>query len=207
MYCPCLRRRGIVPRQGLPPMQHLPLFADLKRRAVLVVGGGVVAERRVHLLLDAGASITVVAPELTERLAELAAEGRIAHLPHGYAGDSLEPYWLVVAATDDRAVNSAVAASAETAKRFCNVVDDQELCTFIMPAIVDRSPVTIAIGSSGLSPVLARWLKGLIETLLPARLGALAELAGKWRKPVREQIADETERRHFWERVVTGVIA
>jgi uroporphyrin-III C-methyltransferase/precorrin-2 dehydrogenase/sirohydrochlorin ferrochelatase len=188
-------------------MQHLPLFADLEHRAVLVVGGGIVAERRVTLLLEARAAVTVIAPELTERLAELAAEGRIGHWPRAYSGESLEPYWLVVAATDDRAVNSTVAAAAEAAKRFCNVVDDQELCTFIMPAIVDRSPVTIAIGSSGLSPVLARWIKGVIETLLPARLGALAELAGRWRLRVREQVPDTTERRHFWERVVTGVVA
>ena len=188
-------------------MQHLPLFADLEHRAVLVVGGGIVAERRVTLLLEARAAVTVIAPELTERLAELATEGRIGHWSRVYSGDALEPYWLVVAATDDRAVNSSVAAAAEAAKRFCNVVDDQELCTFIMPAIVDRSPVTIAIGSSGLSPVLARWIKGVIETLLPARLGALAELAGRWRQRVREQVPDTTERRHFWERVVTGVVA
>jgi len=188
-------------------MQHLPLFADLAQRSVLVVGGGVVAERRVTLLLEAKAAITVVAPELSERLAELAADGAIAHLPKAYTGDLLDPYWLVVAATDDRAVNAAVAAAALAAKRFCNVVDDQALCTFIMPAIVDRSPVTIAIGSSGLSPVLARWIKGVIETLLPARLGALAELAGRWRQRTREQITDPTERRHFWERVVTGVVA
>jgi uroporphyrin-III C-methyltransferase/precorrin-2 dehydrogenase/sirohydrochlorin ferrochelatase len=188
-------------------MQHLPLFADLERRAVLVVGGGVVAERRVTLLRQAGAAVTVLAPQLTEPLTELAAEGVVAHLAKAYAGDSLEPYWLVVAATDDHAVNAAVATAAAAAKRFCNVVDDQALCTFIMPAIVDRSPVTIAIGSSGLSPVLARWIKGAIETLLPARLGALAELAGRWRQRVREHVADPTERRHFWERVIGGVVA
>jgi uroporphyrin-III C-methyltransferase/precorrin-2 dehydrogenase/sirohydrochlorin ferrochelatase len=188
-------------------MQHLPLFADLKHRAVVVVGGGIVAERRVKLLLEAQADVTVIAPTLTEPLAELAAEGRFTHLARPYAGEALEPFWLVVAATDDRAVNAAVAAAALAAKRFCNVVDDHELCTFIMPAIVDRSPVTIAIGSSGLSPVLARWIKGVIETLLPARLGALAELAGRWRQRVREQVTDDTERRHFWERVVTGVVA
>ena len=188
-------------------MQHLPLFADLAQRAVLVVGGGVVAERRVTLLLEAKAAVTVLAPELSERLAELAADGVVTHLDRAYAGDALGAYWLVVAATDDRAVNAAVAAAAEAAQRFCNVVDDPHLSTFIMPAIVDRSPVTIAIGSSGLSPVLARWIKGVIETLLPARLGALAELAGRWRHRAREQIADATERRHFWERVVTGVVA
>jgi uroporphyrin-III C-methyltransferase/precorrin-2 dehydrogenase/sirohydrochlorin ferrochelatase len=189
-------------------MQHLPLFADLERRAVLVVGGGVVAERRVTLLLEARAAVTIVSPELTERLAELAADGTITHVARAYEPDeSLDPYWLVIAATDEPMVNAAVAAAATAAKRFCNVVDDHELCTFIMPAIVDRSPVTVAIGSSGLSPVLARWVKGVIETLLPARLGSLAELAGRWRRPVREQIADPTERRHFWERVVTGAIA
>ena len=188
-------------------MQHLPLFADLTNRAVLVVGGGVVAERRVALLLQAHAAVTVLAPALSQRLAELAAEGAIAHLPRAYAGETLEPYWLVIAATDDRVINAAVAAAAEEAKRLCNTVDDAELSTFIMPAIVDRAPVTIAIGSSGLSPVLARWIKGVIETMLPARLGALAELAGRWRKPVRERVPDPTERRHFWERVVTGAVA
>jgi uroporphyrin-III C-methyltransferase/precorrin-2 dehydrogenase/sirohydrochlorin ferrochelatase len=188
-------------------MQHLPLFADLKSRAVLVVGGGAVAERRVALLLEAQAVVTVISPQVGEALAELAAEGRLTHVARPFAGDSLEPYWLVVAATDDAAVNATVAAAAASAKRFCNVVDDPKLCTFIMPAIVDRSPVTIAIGSGGLSPVLARWLKGVIETLLPARLGALAELAGRWRARVREQVPDATERRHFWEHVVTSVVA
>jgi uroporphyrin-III C-methyltransferase/precorrin-2 dehydrogenase/sirohydrochlorin ferrochelatase len=188
-------------------MQHLPLFADVAQRAVLVVGGGVVAERRVALLLEAKAAVTVLAPRLTERLAELLAAGAFTHVAKTYADEPLDAYWLVVAATDDRAVNAAVAAAATAAKRFCNVVDDPSSSTFIMPAIVDRSPVTIAIGSSGLSPVLARWIKGVIETLLPARLGALAELAGRWRDRARERIADPTERRHFWERVVTGVVA
>jgi uroporphyrin-III C-methyltransferase/precorrin-2 dehydrogenase/sirohydrochlorin ferrochelatase len=188
-------------------MQHLPLFAQLQDRAVLVVGGGAVAERRVTLLCEAHAAVTVVAPTLSPHLTELAADGLIRHVPRAYAAEPLEPFWLVVAATNDRAVNAEVAAAATAAKRFVNVVDDPALCTFIMPAIVDRSPVTIAIGSSGLSPVLARYVKGLIETLLPARLGALAGLAGRWRQRVRAQIADSTERRHFWERVVTGVVA
>jgi uroporphyrin-III C-methyltransferase/precorrin-2 dehydrogenase/sirohydrochlorin ferrochelatase len=188
-------------------MHHLPLFADLTDRPVLVVGGGPVAERRVTLLLEARATVTVLAPELSESLTDLAAAGAVSHIASVYAAESLEPYWLVVAATDDRAVNARVAAAAAAAKRFCNVVDDLALCTFIMPAIVDRSPVTIAIGSSGSSPVLARWIKGVIETLLPARLGALAVLAGRWRPRVRAQVADPTERRHFWERVITGVVA
>ena len=113
----------------------------------------------------------------------------------------------MVAATGDRAVNARVAADAAAAKRFCNVVDDPSLCSFVMPAIVDRAPVTIAIGTSGLSPTLARWIKGLMEMLLPARLGALASLAGSWRERVRAAVPDAAERRRFWEGVVAGEVA
>ncbi len=188
-------------------MQHLPLFADVRQRAILIVGGGVVAERRARQLLAAGATVTVLAPELVEPLADLVATGQVAHLPREFRDESLEPYWLVIAATADRTVNERVAAAAEAARRFCNVVDDAQLCTFIMPAIIDRSPVTIAIATGGHSPVIARWVKGLIEAWLPSRLGALAELAGRWRERVRQLVPDPTERRHFWERVVTGTTA
>jgi uroporphyrin-III C-methyltransferase/precorrin-2 dehydrogenase/sirohydrochlorin ferrochelatase len=189
-------------------MRHLPLFADLEHKRCLVVGGGALAERRVTLLREAGAQVTVIAPELaSETLRALAADEEIEHLAAFYEPGSLADFWLVVAATDDRAVNARVAADAASAMRFCNVVDDPSLCSFVMPAIVDRSPVTIAIGSSGLSPTLARWVKGLIETLLPARLGALAELAGAWRERARAAIPDAAERRLFWERVIQGEVA
>jgi len=188
-------------------MQHLPLFADLRDRDVLIVGGGVVAERRANLLLDAGARITVLSPSLTDELASLVAEGRLTHLAQAFADEPLDAYWVVVAATNDTAVNERVATAAAVAKRFCNVVDDRELSTFIMPAIVERDPVTIAIGSSGTSPVLARWIKGLIESWLPARLGALAALAGRSRERAREAVPDAAERRRFWEHVVHGPIA
>ena len=188
-------------------MQHLPLFADLKDRPILIVGGGVLAERRAGLMLEAGADITLIAPELTETLAELATDGRVKHVARAFGEESLAPYWLVVAATDDGAVNRRVADAAAEAKRFCNVVDDLELCSFIMPAIVDRAPVTVAIGSGGNSPVLVRWIKGIVETLLPQRVGALADLAGRWRSRVRLAVPDATRRRHFWERIVNGLVA
>jgi len=189
-------------------MQHLPLFADLKDRDCLVVGGGAVAERRALLLLEAGARVHLVAPTLkSETLSELATDGRIEHDARAYRGGPLDRYWLIVAATNDRAINARVAADARAARRLCNVVDDPELCSFVMPAIVDRGPVTIAIGSSGLSPVLTRWIKGLLETLLPERLGAVAALAGRWRERVRVAIPDADERRRFWERVVNGDVA
>jgi len=188
-------------------MQHLPVFADLQDRDCLVVGGGSVAERRTLLLIDAGAKVHLVAPELSETLAELAADGKITHHARVYDDERLEDYWLVIAATDDRAQNARIAADANAARRLCNAVDDPALCSFVMPAIVDRAPVTIAIGSSGLSPVLTRWVKGLLETLLPERLGALASLAGRWRERVRVAIPDADERRRFWEQVVNGDVA
>jgi uroporphyrin-III C-methyltransferase/precorrin-2 dehydrogenase/sirohydrochlorin ferrochelatase len=186
-------------------MQHLPLFADLKRRPCLVVGGGGVAERRVRQLLDAGAEVTVIAPELNAPLTKLAAAGEVRLAETRFApAVPLEPYWLVVAATDDPTINAEVAAAAAAAKRFCNVVDDPARSSFIMPAIVDRDPVTIAVSSAGHSPVMARWLKGLIEALVPARVGALALLAGRFRERVRKAIPNLNERRRFWERVLTG---
>jgi uroporphyrin-III C-methyltransferase/precorrin-2 dehydrogenase/sirohydrochlorin ferrochelatase len=188
-------------------MQHLPLYADLKNRPCLVVGGGTVAEKRVRQLLDAKARVTVLAPALSGGLAELTALGQVHFEPGTFDARSLDPYWLIVAATDDPAVNSQVAAAAEAAKRFCNVVDDPEHCTFLMPAIIDFDPVTIAVGTSGQSPVIARWLKGLIETAVPARVGTLARLAGRWRERIRNAIPAIGERRRFWEDALTGDVA
>jgi uroporphyrin-III C-methyltransferase/precorrin-2 dehydrogenase/sirohydrochlorin ferrochelatase len=186
-------------------MQHLPLFADLKHRPCLVVGGGSVAERRVRQLLDAGAEVTVIAPELNAALAKLAAAGEVRlAAPHFAPAPSVEPFWLVVAATDDPAINAEVAAVAQATKRFCNVVDDPARSSFIMPAIVDRDPVTIAVSSAGYSPVMARWLKGVIEVIVPTRIGALALLAGRFRKRVRDAIPDLNERRRFWEQALSS---
>lgn len=189
-------------------MRHLPLFADLTGRRCVVIGGGHVATKRVELLMSAGAAVTVIAPALeTEELRLLAADGRVEHVAALFADQPLTPYWLVVAATDDRGVNARAARAAADAQRFCNVVDDPELCSFVMPAIVDREPVTIAIGSGGHSPVLSRWIKGVIETVLPQRLGALAALAGRWRERVRERLPALEDRRRFWQEVMTGDVA
>ncbi len=188
-------------------MQHLPIFADLAERDCLVVGGGAVAERRVRLLLDAGAAVTVCAPEVSETLARWASDGRVTVLERPFGGLDVEPFWLVVAATDDRATNAAVAAAATAAKRFCNVVDDPSLCSFVTPAIVDRGPVTIAVASGGRSPVLARWIKGLIELAVPIRVGQLATLAGRWRAAVREALPEADRRRRFWQQWVQGPVA
>ncbi len=190
-------------------MQHLPLFARLEGRRCLVVGGGDVGARKVRLLLAAGAEVTVASATLTAELRELLDKGKIHHNQGEFgangdplrAGD-LSPYWLIIAATSDRELNAAVARAAESAHRFCNVVDDPELGNVIMPAIVDRSPVTVAVSTAGSSPVLARWLKGRIESMLPMGLGAFARFARRRRTHVRNAIGDIDRRRRFWEWVL-----
>ncbi len=190
-------------------MQHLPFFARLDGRPCLVVGGGAVGARKVRLLLAAGADVTVASQALNDELRQRLEEGRIRHLhvdsgtdAGPFRAEDLNPYWLIIAATSDRELNATVAREAESARRFCNVVDDPSLGNVIMPAIVDRAPVTVAFSTGGSSPVLARWLKGRIESMLPRGLGSLARLAGRWRTRVRSGIDDLDQRRRFWEWVL-----
>jgi len=188
-------------------MRYFPLFLDIKDKPVLLVGGGEVAARKFHLLSDAGASITVVAPQLGEELAAALARGAVRHHAREFAASDIEGAWLVVAATDDRAVNAAVSAAANAARIPCNVVDDRELSSFIMPAIIDRSPVQIAISTGGTSPVLARLIRERLETLLDSSLGPLAAFADRWRTAIRAKFADLGARRRFLSWMLTGPVA
>ncbi len=184
-------------------MDHLPIFLKLRAVPVLVVGGGRVAQRKIELLLRAGARITVVAPRLTATLIERAAAGGIVHRRECFEPAHLEGAQLVIAATNLKALNAEVSAAARARAVPVNVVDDAELSTFYFPAIVDRSPVLVAIGSAGHAPVLARRVREQIEALLPDTLGALARFVGARREAVREALAPAA-RRAFWERIVRG---
>ncbi|MDE8807954.1 siroheme synthase CysG [Aeromonas hydrophila] len=183
-------------------MDYLPIFCRLDNKPVLLVGGGEVAERKARLLLDAGARLTVVAPELDPELAELAANGSIEWLAGEFAPQQLTGKWLVVAATDRREVNALVYQSANQARIFANVVDDPKRSSFIMPSIIDRSPLMVAISSGGKAPVLARLLREKLEALLPQHLGAVAAFAGSLRERVKARFASMGERRRFWERLL-----
>ncbi|BCS49990.1 siroheme synthase 3 [Aeromonas jandaei] len=183
-------------------MDYLPIFCRLDNKPVLLVGGGEVAERKARLLLDAGAHLTVVAPELDPELAELAASGNIEWLAGEFASEQLAGKWLVVAATDRREVNALVYQSANQARIFANVVDDPKRSSFIMPSIIDRSPLMVAISSGGKAPVLARLLREKLEALLPQHLGAVAAFAGSLRERVKARFASMGERRRFWERLL-----
>ena len=188
-------------------MKLYPLFADLSQRAVLVVGGGAVAERKIEALLAAQAVVTVNAVELTGRLQDWVVAGRIAQRREAFRDDWLDQVWLVVAATSDREVNRQVAAAAGQRRVFANVVDDAVLSSVHVPAVIDRAPLTIAISSGGDAPMLARLLRERLESLLDHSLGALATLAAILRKRIRVRFADMAARRRFYESLFAGPVA
>ena len=188
-------------------MDYLPLFAAVKDRPVLVVGGGDVAARKILFLRKAGARILVVAASLNGELQQLAQAQHIHLLATAFDEAQLDSVFLVIAATDDRALNRRVFDAANARQRLVNVVDDQPLCSFIFPSIVDRAPVQIAISSGGNAPVLARLLREKIEALLPANLGRMAEVAGRWRTRIKAVRKTTDERRRFWERAFRGRFA
>ena len=187
-------------------MDYLPIFLDLRDRSCLLVGGGEVAARKATMLLRAGARVTVRSPDLHAAFAAHTDSGRVEHVPGNYCDADLDGHALVIAATDDGAVNRAVAAAAKARNLPVNVVDQPALCSFILPSIIDRSPVIVAVSSSGASPVLARLLRARLEGLIPAGYGRLAALAAAFRDQVKARYKP-SERRRFWEQVLQGPIA
>jgi len=186
-------------------MQFLPLFHKLQGRLVLVIGGGEVALRKARLLSDAGAVLRVVAPEIRGELQELAGPGGI--FQRGYASSDLQGVALVIAATDDVPLNAQISAEAQALGIPVNVVDAPALCSVIFPAIVDRSPLIVAVSSGGDAPVLARLIRAKIETWIPATYGQLANLGKRFRERVKQLFPDVQQRRVFWEDVFQGQIA
>lgn len=188
-------------------MEALPLFHRVRGETCVLIGAGSVARRKLELLLAAGAALKVVAPECNEEFTRLAGEGRLTLVQRRFQAGDLDGAVLAVAATPHALVNRAVFRAARARGIPVNVVDQPELCTVTFPAVVDRDPVCIAIGTGGASPVLARLLRTRLEAELPGRTGELAALAREFRAPVRERIADATARRGFWEAVLQGQVA
>ncbi|MDH4274834.1 MAG: SAM-dependent methyltransferase, partial [Gammaproteobacteria bacterium] len=188
-------------------MDFLPVFFNIKGQPCLVVGGGAVAARKIRLLLDAGARVHVVAPTLAESVAKLVRAGAITHRAGVFDPSDFADHVMVFAATDDEAINAQVSREAKARRLPINVVDAPALCSFVMPSIIDRSPVVVAVSSGGASPVLARLLRARLETLIPASYGRLAGLVREFRKTVQQKFSTTNERRRFWERVLQGPIA
>jgi uroporphyrin-III C-methyltransferase / precorrin-2 dehydrogenase / sirohydrochlorin ferrochelatase len=188
-------------------VKYFPVFFDLKGLRVLVVGGGEVALRKVSLLEQAGAVITVVAPRIAPELNERAAAGTIKLVSREFLPEDLDGARLVIVATSRRAVNRFIAKLSDARAIPVNVVDDGEASRFIVPAIVDRDPVMVAVSTGGTSPVLARRLREQLEAFLPKRLGDLAMWLLCLRKASRERLRDTDGRRRFFEAVVDGPAA
>lgn len=181
-----------------------PLFADLRNRTVLVVGGGAVAERKVEALLQAGALPQVGSLDLNEGLRRWLEEGRIRWRAGAFREEWLDEAWLVIAATDDSAVNRKVYDAATSRRILANVVDDAELCSFHSPAVVQRGLLQVAISSGGGAPMLARHVRRQLETLLDDSLGTLAELLTPRRDAIRARFPNLGLRRRFFDRLLAG---
>ncbi len=188
-------------------MDLLPLFMAVKDRPVLVVGGGKAAARKAELASRAGAAVTVLAPEISGDMATLIAERKLSHVTHEVTREDLDGCVLAYGASDDEALNEKVHALAEACGVPVNIVDRPELCQFIMPAILDRDGVVVAVSSGGDAPLLTRMMKARFETLVPAAYGRLARFAGRWRDRVGKAIRDGDRRRRFWEEAFEGTVA
>jgi uroporphyrin-III C-methyltransferase / precorrin-2 dehydrogenase / sirohydrochlorin ferrochelatase len=185
-------------------MNYLPIFADVRNKLCLVVGGGEVAKRKAGVLLEAGAKVRVVAPQIDPALAS---QKNVEAIVARFDAKHLDGVTLVIAATDDREVNKQVSKLAQARNIPVNVVDDPELCSFIMPAMLDRSPLMVAFSSGGASPVLTRMMRGKLETMIPQNISRLAAFAERFREQVKREVTNPVKRRIFWENVFEGVVA
>jgi len=188
-------------------MEHLPVFLNVNGKRTLIVGNGVVAARKADLVLRAGSDLTVIAPELGDELSKLAETYKFSHQPTGLAAENLSGCVVAFGCAQDDSVNQHLRELAASAGVMVNVPDTTDSCDFIMPAVVDRSPLLVAISSGGSSPLLVRMLKARFETTVPAAYGRLAEFAGKYRDKIKAMIPNGSRRRRFWEAMVSGPIA
>ncbi|CAG7856118.1 partial uroporphyrin-III C-methyltransferase / precorrin-2 dehydrogenase / sirohydrochlorin ferrochelatase, partial [biofilm metagenome] len=189
-------------------MDYFPLFFNIKDQDCLIVGGGEIAARKIDLLARAGAKITVIAKAFTPTVIAMHSSfGLILKEQEFSFNDDLSHFKLIVSATDDQAINESVAKRARQLGIPVNVVDNPDLSSFIFPAIVDRSPLIIAVSSGGAAPVLARLLRAKIESVIPPAYGKLAILAQQFRARVKERLDSVVQRRIFWENVFQGNVA
>jgi len=179
---------------------YYPALLDLKGRRCVVIGGGDVAERKVNSLVECGADVVVIAPQVSDAIGRLARQGAIRMSAKRYTSGDLAGAWLVIAAGPPE-VNAAVAEEARREGILINVVDDPDRCDFIVPAVVRRGPVLVAISTEGSSPALARRLRELVEAQIGPEYGELADLLGRLRAEVLA-VGSEEARRRIWERIL-----
>ena len=188
-------------------MKYLPIFFDISGKLCLVVGAGAIAVRKVELLLKAGASVRVVAKTMSEGMSSLQQDHGFECKLRAFEESDLDNMVLIIAATNDKKLNARISKLAQSQQVPVNVVDNTPLCSFIMPSIIDRDPVQIAISTGGASPVLARILRSKLESMIPATYGELAKLVDGYRDKVKLSFPRVEERRIFWESILEGAVA
>ncbi len=188
-------------------MEYLPIFINLRNKKCLVVGGGSVALRKINLLLKAKTKIECIALDFCDDLIALSKTNEIALITKHFESGDIKNYSVIISATNDESLNTLVSKIAHESGTPVNVVDSPDLSSFIMPSIVDRAPVVIAISSAGKAPVLARIIRAKLETIIPNAYGELAEIAGQYREKVKQRFNNIKDRRKFWEGVFSGVVA
>ncbi len=188
-------------------MDYFPVFLKLKQQNCLVIGAGEIAARKIELLARAGAAITVIADTIGPAVADMQTRHTLIIKHKSFEKKDVNGFRLVVSATNNIDTNKLVAQTATENNIPVNVVDNPALCSFIFPAIIDRSPIVAAVSSGGASPVLARLLRAKIESTIPQGFGHLAQLAEKFRNQVKQHIDQPAQRRIFWEDILQGPIA
>ena len=188
-------------------MDYLPIFVNLRQKPCLVIGGSDIALRKINLLLKAQAQVTCVSPAFCDGIKNLSIKGHISIVNKKFESSDISNQSVIISATNDSSLNASVSEIAQKARIPANIVDSPKLSSFIMPSIVDRSPVIIAVSSAGKAPVLARIIRAKLETVIPNAYGTLAEIAGEYRQKVKDRFSKIKDRRAFWEATFSGVIA
>ncbi len=183
---------------------YYPLFVDLRGRRCVVIGGGLIAQRKVTTLLRFGAAITLVSPTVTKRLARYAQQGVVRHVVRRFRPGDLKGAWLVYAATDDQQINEQVFREASAAQIFTNVVDQKPLCSFIAPAIVKRGELVIAISTGGASPTVAKRLRRELQQTIGADYGSFLKLLGSLRDVAKRMLPSYDDRKHYFDALASG---
>jgi len=185
-------------------MKYYPVHLDINNRKVLVVGGGSVGTRKVKTLLDCGARVTVVSPEVSRQLRELAASGDIKLAERSYQSEDLNGVFVVIGATDDETLNQQISSDADRLNTLCNIADRPEVCNFILPSIVQRDDLVITISTSGQSPALAKKLRKALENQFGEEYGTLLQLMGAIRKKLLQQAHKPEAHKPLFEQLINS---
>jgi precorrin-2 dehydrogenase/sirohydrochlorin ferrochelatase len=185
-------------------MKYYPVHLDINNRKVLVVGGGSVGTRKVKTLLDCGARVTVVSPEVSRQLRELAASGDIKLAERSYQSEDLNGVFVVIGATDDETLNQQISSDADRLNTLCNIADRPEVCNFILPSIVHREDLVITISTSGKSPALAKKLRQALENQFGEEYGTLLQLMGAIRKKLLQQTHEPEVHKPLFEQLINS---